>query len=472
MVSAPERITSAAKRLIDFVNKSPSPYHVVKQCRDKLLASGFRELNEKHDWKKEEIRKEGRYFVIRNYSTIFAFVVGGKFVPGNGFSIIGAHTDSPCLKVKPGSKREGSGCLSVGVECYGGGIWASWFDRDLKIAGRALVKTPEGLSHHLVHIDQPILCVPHLAIHLQRDMNDAFRLNKEKHLQPLLATTAMKNLSKSEVEDGSEKDKSSQAGKHHLLLVKAICEQISCNTEDLLDFDLCLADTQEAVIGGILNEFIFSPRLDNLFNVFTGLEALVDSLQNDSISNDPCIRMLACYDNEEVGSASAQGAGSELTSLVMKRILEGLESSDSFERTLANSYLISADQAHAVHPNYEEKHEANHKPQFHSGPVLKFNCCQKYATTALTASIIRVIAEKAGVPLQDVVVRNDSSCGSTIGPILSSKLGVRTVDIGGPTLSMHSIREMCCTSSVAQSVSLYKTFFERFSEIDNSIAFK
>ncbi|XP_065053058.1 aspartyl aminopeptidase-like [Rhopilema esculentum] len=464
---------NAARGLVKFINQAPSPYHVVDLCRKTLTEAGFVELSEKLDWKQNQLKVNGKYFLTRNQSTIIAFAVGGKYQPGGGFSIVGAHTDSPCLKVKPRSTKKSNGFLSVGVECYGGGIWNTWFDRDLTVAGRAIIKTGDKLVHQLVNIEQPILRVPHLAIHLQRDINDKFGPNKESHILPVLATAAMTQLNQPKATDeqasGKNNGQKCQAEKHHSVLIDAICNKLGCKKEDLLDMELCLADTQPSVIGGLMNEFVFSPRLDNLFNVYTGLQGLLESLKNDTLASESNIRMVVFYDNEEVGSESAQGAGSALTELVMRRIVDAIGGDSQYERTIANSYLISADQAHAVHPNYSEKHEENHKPAFHGGPVIKFNSNQKYATTAVTASLLRVVAEKADIPLQDVVVRNDSPCGSTIGPIISAKVGLRTVDIGGPMLSMHSIREMCCTSSVAQSISLYKAFFEEFSAVDASL---
>jgi len=454
-----EATMNAAKGLVTFVNKGVSPYHVVDVCRKTLTQAGFVELSEKADWDASLLGRNGKYFLTRNQSTIIAFAVGGQYKAGNGFSMVGAHTDSPCLKVKPRSDKKNNKWLSVGVECYGGGIWGTWFDRDLTIAGRAIVKMDSKLTHHLVHIERPILRVPHLAIHLQRNMNDSFGPNKETHVQPVLATEAMTKL--------NETSNCAKTQKHHSVLIDAICKELGCMSENLMDMELCLTDTQPATIGGIANEFIFSPRLDNLFNVYAGLQGLIESLTNETLASDTNIRMLVCYDNEEVGSQSAQGAESQITELVMRRIVQGLDGAGyRYEQSIANSFLISADQAHAVHPHYSEKHEENHKPQFHGGPVVKFNGNQRYATTAITASILRAVAEKASVPLQDVVVRNDSPCGTTIGPIIAAKMGLRTVDIGGPMLSMHSIREMCCTSSVSQTISLYKAFYEEFPAID------
>uniref|UniRef100_A0A8C1MRZ4 Aspartyl aminopeptidase n=1 Tax=Cyprinus carpio TaxID=7962 RepID=A0A8C1MRZ4_CYPCA len=369
MKSSKEAVQAAAKEFLNFVNKGVSPYHVVEECKSRLLKAGFTELKEAEHW---DIKPASKYFVTRNYSTIFAFAVGGLYKPGNGFSIIGAHTDSPCLRVKPRSMKSKLGFLQVGVECYGGGIWNTWFDRDLTIAGRVMVKSEGKLVQRLVHV-------------------------------PLLT---------------------------------------------------CFCALQ--ALGGVYEEFIFSPRLDNLHSCFCALTALMDSSTPDSLAKEPNIRMVTLYDNEEVGSESAQGAQSNLTELILQRLASTPDNLTAFQEAVPLSYVISADMAHAAHPNYQEKHEENHRPAFHKGPVIKFNSNQRYATTNVTAAILRQIAGKVGVPLQDVMVRNDSPCGTTIGPILAARLGMPVLDLGAPQLAMHSIREMCCTSGVLQTTTLFK----------------
>jgi aspartyl aminopeptidase len=313
----------------------------------------------------------------------------------------------------------------------------------------------------LVKIDESILRIPTLAIHLDRGVNDGFTFNKETHLNPVLATVS---------EDlNIPEPKEDKNAPHHPNLIRKIADKLEIDPKSIKDFELCLYDTQLSTTGGINNEFIFSPRLDNLCMSYTCLEGLLTSLEEHSLDKDSRVRMICLFDNEEVGSMSAYGADSLMLETTLRRLQSDKENPTAFEESVHHSYLISADMAHAVHPNYSEKHEKNHRPKLHAGVVIKINANQRYATTSSTSLLLKHIAEQKSIPLQEFVVRNDSPCGSTIGPILSSKLGLRTIDVGCPQLSMHSIRETCGTEDIAHAVDLFKEFFGKFEQTDNSI---
>ncbi|KAL0086539.1 peptidase M18 [Phycomyces blakesleeanus] len=460
-------IPQDALDFIEFVNKSPSPFHATHEASVLLKAAGFKEIKERDSWNNGVLEQNGKYYFTRNGSSIVAFIVGGKYQPGNGFSMVGAHTDSPCLKIKPVSKKEKSGYLEVGVQLYGGGIWHTWFDRDLSIAGRVLVSHEDGtFKHTLVKIDRPLLRIPTLAIHLDRSTNDGFQFNKETQLAPVLATATKAALSGSDATDGVEADAT-----HHPLLIRILAEEMNVGPDQIRDFELALYDTQASTIGGACNEFIFSPRLDNLEMSFCSIQALIRS---KDVENDTNIRLVALFDNEEIGSQTAHGADSNLLPVTLQRLantqlMNVSASSTAFEEAMHKSLLISADMAHAVHPNYSDKHEENHRPQMHKGTVIKVNANQRYATTAMTSLVLKELAKKHSIPIQEFVVRNDSSCGSTIGPMLSAKLGLRTVDIGNPQLSMHSIREVGGTDDVKHGINLLQVFFEEFAELEARI---
>ena len=455
-----------AKDFLKFIDASPSPYHAVEECKKRLVQAGFHELKERDHW---SISPNQMYFLTRNQSTIIAFAVGGAYQPGNGFSIVGAHTDSPCLRVKVKSDRKKYGFIQVGTECYGGGNWSSWFDRDLKLAGRLLVSSkenPDEVRSMLIHINKPIMRVPHLAIHLQREMNDKFSINKETQLVPIIATETEAALNKLNHRSSSN-DAMACSDKHSCVLMDVLSKHVNVAEKRIVDFDLFLADHQPSAIGGVLEEFIYAPRLDNLLSCYASLQGLIES--STTLKDEKNIRMIALFDNEEVGSSSAQGAGSSITEYVMRRLASDLKNPSAFEESIPKSFMISADAAHGIHPNYSDKHEENLRPSLHGGPVIKINNNQRYATTGITATLLRQVARHAGVSLQDVMVRNDSPCGSTIGPILSTRLGMRTVDVGAAQLSMHSCREVCGVYAPEQCQQLYKAFFQKFAILDESM---
>ncbi|KAL2934483.1 putative aspartyl aminopeptidase [Bienertia sinuspersici] len=475
---------SIASDLISFLNASPTAFHAVDESKRRLKEAGFEQLSERNDWNLEAGNK---YFFTRNYSTIVAFAIGKKYIAGNGFHIVGAHTDSPCLKLKPTSKVTKGGYLEVGVQTYGGGLWHTWFDRDLAVAGRLVVKQMQNgsplYSHRLVRIQDPIMRIPTLAIHLDRGVNDGFKPNTQSHIAPILATSIKEELNKVANENDSIKngaqteanestdDLKMKNQKHHSLLLKLLADEVGCDPDDICDFELQACDTQPSLIAGALKEFVFSGRLDNLCMSFCSLKALIDATSSEgSLDDEVGVRMVALFDHEEIGSNSAQGAGSPVMLDAISRVNHAFCSNiKMLERVVQKSFLVSADMAHALHPNYMDKHEENHQPKMHGGLVIKHNANQRYATNAITSFIFKEIGHKHHLPIQDFVVRNDMPCGSTIGPILASGVGIRTVDVGTPQLSMHSIREMCAVDDVMHSYMHFKVFFMEFSELDSKI---
>lgn len=465
--------SSVVPDFVAFLNASPTAFHAVDESKRLLRDAGYEQVSEREDWNLEAGKK---YFFTRNHSTIVAFAVGKKYVAGNGFHIVGAHTDSPCLKLKPVTKVSKGGCLQVGVQTYGGGLWHTWFDRDLTIAGRVMIREENddsaSYSHRLVRLEEPIMRIPTLAIHLDRGVNDGFKVNTQTHLIPVLATSITAEMNKPAAENGPEDVGIVGKPKHHPLLLQMLANQIGCAPGEICDFELQACDTQPSVVAGALKEFVFSGRLDNLCMSFCSLKALIDATSSESSLDDETgVRMVALFDHEEVGSNSAQGAGSPAMFDALSRITSCFGSDPNLiQKAIQRSFLVSADMAHALHPNYMEKHEENHQPKMHGGLVIKHNANQRYATNAVTSFVFREIAQKHDLPIQDFVVRNDMPCGSTIGPILASGVGIRTVDVGAPQLSMHSIREMCAVDDVNHSYEHFKAYFQEFSYLDAKIA--
>lgn len=465
--------SSVVSDFVAFLNASPTAFHAVDESKRLLREAGYEQVSEREDWNLEAGKK---YFFTRNHSTIVAFAVGKKYVAGNGFHIVGAHTDSPCLKLKPVTMVSKGGCLQVGVQTYGGGLWHTWFDRDLTIAGRVMIREENdgsaSYSHRLVRLEEPIMRIPTLAIHLDRGVNDGFKVNTQTHLIPVLATSIMAEMNKPAAENGPEDVGIVGKPKHQPLLLQMLANQIGCAPGEICDFELQACDTQPSVVAGALKEFVFSGRLDNLCMSFCSLKALIDATSSESSLDDETgVRMVALFDHEEVGSNSAQGAGSPAMFDALSRITSCFGSDPNLiQKAIQRSFLVSADMAHALHPNYMEKHEENHQPKMHGGLVIKHNANQRYATNAVTSFVFREIAQKHDLPIQDFVVRNDMPCGSTIGPILASGVGIRTVDVGAPQLSMHSIREMCAVDDVNHSYEHFKAYFQEFSYLDAKIA--
>lgn len=488
---------SHASKFIDFVNNSPTPYHAVSSVKSLLNDNEFEELSERDIWTHKLIQG-GKYYVTRNGSSIIAFTIGEqtKGVDG-GLSIVGAHTDSPCLKIKPISKKNSEGFIQVGVEQYGGMIAHTWFDRDLSIAGRVYINdTKSGkLIPKLIKIDKPLLRIPTLAIHLHRDANTKFEFNKETKLLPIAGQLKFdKNEMKKESNDehkscaddpnlklSPEQFDSVQhvISRHSESLVELIANELNVELKDIEDFELSLFDHQKSIIGGLNDEFIFSPRLDNLTSCFTATTSLIENA-SQNLKDIEGIQVIALFDHEEVGSVSYSGANSSFLLEIIQRlskidfttkIFSDRKFVDNFHQLVSKSFFISSDQAHGIHPNYSEYYETSNKPHINQGPVVKINANQRYATNSTGIVLIKKIANFGKVPLQLFVVKNGSPCGSTIGNMCASKLGIRTLDLGNPQLSMHSIRETGGTYDIIHLHNLFASFFENYKKVDDALEF-
>jgi aspartyl aminopeptidase len=412
--------------LLSFIDASPTPYHAVAEVTRRLVAAGFGELDERDAW---QLTPGCRRFVVRGGGTVVAFVAGGEPPSESGFVLVGAHTDSPNLRIKPLAEVSANGYRQLGIEVYGGVIWHTWLDRDLSIAGRVTLASGQS---RLVRLDGALCRIPNLAIHLNREVNTAGpQLNAQTHLMPLLG------LGKSD--EG-----------HRRGLPALLSEALSVESSEIVSFDLCLYDVTPACLGGESSELIFAPRLDNLASCHAALTALLAAG-----STAAATRVVALYDHEEVGSQSAAGAKSRFLSSVLDRVAGAYRDAgrDATSRAFARSLMVSADMAHAVHPNYADKHDKQHAPKLGKGPVIKLNANQSYATDAPSAAVFELACRQAGTTPQRFVSRNDMPCGSTIGPISAAQMGIRTVDVGNPMLSMHSCREMAAAADVEPMIS-------------------
>ncbi len=422
-------------RLLHFLDHSMTPFHAVDNLARRLDEAGYRRLQEHEDW---DLTAHQCVYVVRNGGSLVALRTG-RDCRQQGLRMVGAHTDSPCLRVKPMAELQEHGCLRLGVEVYGGALLNPWFDRDLSIAGRVHYANSKGeLRFALIAFERPIAVVPSLAIHLDREANQTRSINAQRDIPPLLATL-------DSIEGGMD---------FRSLLAQRIGEQHGeSDVAQVLDYEMCLHDTQPAAITGLKRQFISSARLDNLLSCFSGIEALLDS--------DPGIpALLVCNDHEEVGSASSSGAAGPLLLSVLERLVGA---GDALRKLLARSMFISADNAHALHPNYADRHDSNHGPKLNGGPVIKVNANQRYASNSATQALFRHLCGKLDIPVQTFVVRTDMACGSTIGPITASELGVRTIDVGIPQLAMHSIRELCGSEdpfTLARALSAFQSLPE------------
>ena len=412
MTEKQSNVDAFNRQLGDFINLSPTPFHAVSSMAEMLIEAGFTALSEAQEW---SLEKGGKYFVTRNGSSLIAFVVGTDGLAETGIRMAGAHTDSPCLMVKPQAELLNNQYFQLGVEVYGGALLNPWFDRDLSIAGRLVYKDRDAqLKQKLINFEDPIAVIPSLAIHLDREANSGRTINPQTDIPPILM-------------QAQEKQDFNQL----------LSKRFLADGEQVMDYELCLYDVQQAATVGLNKEFFAAARLDNLLSCFVATKALIEA-ETHSTS------LIVCNDHEEVGSVSSVGADGPFLESVVERLCLNVNDSQAANksRVLGSSLLISCDNAHAVHPNFASKHDAGHSPLLNGGPVIKVNVKQRYATNGVTASLFRQMCEMVDVPVQTFVSRSDLGCGSTIGPMTSAKLGVPTLDVGIPQLAMHSCREL------------------------------
>jgi aspartyl aminopeptidase len=406
---------SFAHELIEFIDASPSPWHAVASAEARLLAHGYSRLEEGEPW---QLTAGGRYYVVRGGAAMIAFVQGAQPLTQTGFRIIGAHTDSPGLRLKPKAALSGDALARLGVEVYGGPILATFTDRDLSMAGRVVLRTATGQQSRLLRFEQPLLRLPNLAIHMNRDVNEqGLKINKQTELPLILGQLTGGN----------------NADAH---LRKLLADAIEADAADLLSWEMAVYDVQKGCLWGANAEFIADSQLDNLASCHAALSALIATTQ----PNATC--MAAFFDHEEVGSESVSGAGGSFMTDVLTRIdFHAKLNEEDRLRTLACSLFISADMAHAYHPNFPAAYEPDHRVMVNGGPVIKHNANQRYTTNAETAARFMGFCETAGVPYQQYAHRSDLGCGSTIGPVVAARLGISSVDVGSPMWAMHSARE-------------------------------
>lgn len=429
------------KRLLSFLDASPVNFLAVKNLTEELQQHGYRRIDTTEAL--GTVKAGDKFFVTKNDSSIYAFQIGRKALAETGFHMICAHCDSPTFRIKPHAEIDcEGGIVKLNTEVYGGPIMSTWFDRPLTLAGRVIVKSKDVMNPTtlLLHVKRPLLQISNLAIHFNRQVNDGVKLSRQKDVLPILG------IINDELEKGN-------------LLMNIILEELnkqqSVAREDILDFDLYLADATPACTFGAHNELISSGRLDDLSMCFAGLEALLASQPTDTT------QVLAIFDNEETGSQTKQGAGSPFLSYMLKRIaLAQGGTEEAYYQAVERAFMISADNAHAWHPNYSEKYDPTNHPMLGGGPVIKFNAAQKYASDAYSASVFAGLCKKAGVPCQRFVNHSDVAGGSTLGNILASSIPLRGVDMGNAILAMHSCRETGSTADHEFCVKVFTQFYQ------------
>ena len=427
-----------ARDLGEFVTASPSSYHAVAAAARELDAAGFTALSETAPW--DEL-SPGRWYTVRD-GALIAWVTPSGAAPGTGYRILGAHTDSPGFKLKPRPTTVTHRWYQAGVEVYGGALLNSWLDRDLRFAGRLVVRGENGGTRELLTATGAVARIPQLAIHLDRSANEALTLDRQRHVQPVWGVGDAQDADVLAVLSAAElAPTAGAAGQDRSTAPEHL------DPADILGYDVTVADAQAPELIGAQQNLLASGRLDNLTSVFAGLRAMVEHA--DELESAQQVSVLAAFDHEEVGSATRSGAGGPFLEDVLVRIGAALgESRDDQLRATANSVCLSSDAGHLVHPNYQGHHDPVNTPEPGGGPLLKINAQQRYTTDAVGAALWAQACDRAGVPYQDFVSNNTVPCGSTIGPITATRLGIRTLDVGVGLLSMHSVRELVHTADL------------------------
>ena len=419
--------------LINFIDQSPSMFHAASSIINALIPHGFVALNPKEAW---QLEVGGKYYVTMNDSSVFAFCIHSDAVGAEGFRIVGAHTDVPGFRIKPHAQMSNDTYVKLNTEVYGGPILNTWLDRPLSVAGRVALKSDNVLfpTIQLVDLEKPIMIIPNLAIHMNRQVNDGVKLNTQKETLPIL----------SYMNENIPSD----------MLLEAVATKLGVATDAILDMDLFLYPVEKGVLVGMNEEFISTARLDDLSMVYSGIEALTSSTSSTGVT------LLACFDNEEVGSRTKQGADSPFLSNLLERIVLSLgKPREDLFRAIANSFMISADVAHLLHPNYPEKSDPTNKVLPGNGPAIKLSANCSYTTDSDSFGVFANLCQSNAIPYQVFVNRSDERGGSTIGPVSASHLAMRSVDIGTPMLSMHSARELMASADFIHTTAAMKAFF-------------
>ena len=458
---------------VNALKKSVSPYNFVEFAKKELKSAGFTQIYESDPWVFEAGKK---YFYTRNNSCIIAFNIGKKFNPEEScFKIIGAHTDSPSLRISPNSYNPSGELERYNVQYYGGGLWFTWLDRDLSLAGKVIFKDNLGkLTSKIIQCEDPIFFIPNCPPHLKSGSErDNPSINKENHLKPLIASLRVNSIFSEKEEEKEEKSKKDKKlGKTlRAIILKELnkdCEKpIIDNGDQIVDYDLALYDTQSPSLIGLNKEFLSSGRLDNLGSSIPALYAMINASKDELLADQTSINIISLFDNEEIGSLTYQGANSNFSQSL--KITKTDYSDDLFLRFMAKSYVISADLAHAFNPNYPEKFQSQHQNKVQQGVVLKINVCGKYSTESENAAVFKELAKSCNVPIQEFIVRQDSPCGTTIGPITSAKLGIKSVDVGIAQFAMHSIREQLGIVDLFYYRTVFEEFFKNYEKVKGNL---